>query len=149
MKHIKTSNQFLHGGTYTKMDDEDFDNDRDRLKETGKVDYFTLSELKWFKDKGIYLNGYTTKDTELVIRAGYSFNDQGILGLYLNKWGYYIRIWKYVDEWYYVITGRHGESTTTDMEFRKYFKCDQFDGLQSLVELWIRYRGNLKSKHLR
>jgi len=69
MKHLKNSQEFLHGGTYIRIDDEEFYNDRDRLKETSRVDYFTLEELKWFEDKGIYslTDGDTTKDTKGIL----------------------------------------------------------------------------------
>jgi len=131
MKHLKSKEEYLHGGSYTRIDDETFIFDKESLR--SKREPLDTSELKWFVDK------------ELIKPT----NDTDVLGLSIIKWNYGLKIWKYQDEWYYVICGRASETTNSDMEFRKYFKCDGFDGLQSLVELWISRRGNLKSRDIK
>lgn len=144
MKHLKTKEEYLHGGSYTRMDSEDFDKFKENSKD--KREPFTKQELDWFESKGLLdENTRKRKDVGRLLSVGTT----EYVRLDIIKWGFSLKISKYQDEWYYVIAGRGSETTTSDFGFRKYFKCDQFDGLQALVEKWIGHKGNLKSKDLK
>lgn len=121
---------------FIKIDDETFESSFPVSEELSDL---TRYEKTWIRGKEGYVQENVDPRVQRKLSADYG-------QAYIVKWQKYIRIWKVEDEWFLVKTGRDKESTTSDFQFRKYFKCDQFDGLKKLIEEWISVRGNLRTK---
>ena len=118
---------------FIKIDDEEYDDIKEKWRD--RKEQITRGELKWLSDNDLIVDNYK----DILGRETFNY-------LTFSKWGYRLSLSKYDDGWFLVKTGKKSETTTTDLGFRKYFKCDQFDGVKVLVGEWIKVRGNLKSK---
>jgi hypothetical protein len=147
MNYLKKYTNFLESVTkkdkwsqfkdmFIKIDDEEYDDFKEKWRD--RKEQITIREMKWLSDNDL-ISIIPDKHTDELGREAFSY-------LTLSKWGYRLSISKYEDGWFLVKTGKKSETTNTDLGFRKYFKCDQFEGVKVLVEEWIKVRGNLKSK---
>lgn len=118
---------------FIKIDEDEYDDIKEKWRD--RKEQITRWELKWLSDNDLIVDKYN----DILGRETFNY-------LTFSKWGYRLSLSKYDDGWFLVRTGKKSETTTADFGFRKYFKCDQFDGLKSLVREWIKVRGNLKSK---